>query len=173
MTKKVVKKEIKKEVKKVPHTKQDNALLATFGILVVLVIVLTVVALNMKNLTEEEKANIVIPVLEVGTESEISVDISDMKKGEKKEYIFKVSNYKNKEVIEETLQYDIGITPSEHAKIKLYKNGSNTNLYDENDLLIEDNKLPKSKKTEDEYHMIIETTSTPESKDVITVKINS
>lgn len=169
-------KEVKKETnnkKKTPRSKQDNALLGTFITLIVLVIVLAAVALNMKNISTNDKANIVIPVLEANSESEISVDISDMTKGDTKEYIFKVSNYKNKSVIEEDITYDIGITPSENASIKLYKNSSEKNLIDENDLLIEDNKLPKNNKTEDEYHLIIEAISNPETKDVITIKINS
>lgn len=35
-----------------------------------------------------------------------------MKKGETKEYIFKVSNYKKREVNEKELDYEIVITPS-------------------------------------------------------------
>lgn len=166
-------KEVKKQQKTTPRTKQDNALLITFVILVILVIVLTIIAINMKNAKEKEKANIIIPVLEKNAESEIGVDISQMKKGESKEYIFKVSNYKDKDINEEVLTYDIDVTPSEKAKIKLYKNGSNKNLIDEDDLLIEENKLPKKDKTEDEYHMIIEVTSQPDSQDKITLKIQS
>lgn len=159
--------------KKAASSKQDNALLTTFIILVILVIALTVVALNMKNISNKEKANITIPVLEKNSESEISVDISDMNKGDKKEYIFKVTNFKDRILLNNNITYDISITPSENATVKLYKNNSDKNLISENDLLIENNKLPKKDKTSDEYHLIIEANQQPSSKEVITIKINS
>lgn len=152
--------------------KQDKALLGTLALLIVLVAVLAVIALNIKNNEQNKKANIVIPVLEEQTQNEISVDLSDMKKGETKEYIFKISNYKQAEVNEKEITYDIIITSSESAKIKLYKGDSKKNLLAE-DLNVEDNKLPKDKKTEDEYHLIIEATKEPGKTDKITLKINS
>ena len=84
--------------------KQDKALLTTMAGLVVLVAVLAVVALNLKNNEQNEKANIVIPVLEENTQNEISVDMSEMKKGDTKEYIFKVTNYKVRDINEEKIK---------------------------------------------------------------------
>lgn len=153
--------------------KQDKALLVTLALLVVLVVTLAVVALNLKNTVSKEKANIVIPILEAKTQNEIGVDLSGMSVGETKEYIFKVSNYKGKDVNKKELTYDILITPSESATIELYKNDSKKDLVAENDYELEDNKLSKKKKTEDEYHMIIKTTKKPEKKDKIAIKINS
>lgn len=153
--------------------KQDKALLCTMGVLIVLVIILAIVALCMKNSTSTTKANITIPILEKGTQNEISVDLADMKKGETKEYIFKVSNYKKRGVNEKELDYEIVITPSSNASIELYKGESTKNLIAKDDYEIEGNSLPKDKKTEDEYHMIIKATSTPKKGDKITLKINS
>ena len=108
--------------------KQDKALLTTMAGLVVLVAVLAVVALNLKNNEQNEKANIVIPVLEENTQNEISVDMSEMKKGDTKEYIFKVTNYKVRDINEEKIKYSISVTPTLSASIKLYKNNSDDNL---------------------------------------------
>ncbi len=169
--KKNIKKKDKINSKKLD--KQDKALLGTMGLLLVLIIVLMVVAINLKATTSSSKANITIPVLESKTQNEISVDLSEMHSGETKEYIFKIENYKGKEINTKDISYDIVITPSESASIKIYKGDSTKNLIINNDYKIENNKLPKDKKTEDEYHMIIKAIKTPMKKDKITLKIMS
>lgn len=153
--------------------KQDKALLGTIGLLIILVVILTLVALNLKNNEQNQKANIVIPVLEEQTKNEISVDLSDMTKGETKEYIFKVSNYKQGTVNSKNVEYDIIITSSESATIELYKDDSKDNLLKNNVLTIENNILEKGKKIEDEYHLIIKATNEPSETDKITLQINS
>ena len=153
--------------------KQDKALLGTMALLLILVIVLAIVALTLKNNAANKKANITIPILEKQTQNEISVDLSEMAAGETKEYIFKISNYKDKDVNDKAITYNIEITPNDNATIKLYKEESTKDLLAEKDYEITDNKLPKDKKTEDEYHMIIKTTKKPAKEDKITLKINS
>lgn len=153
--------------------KQDKALLSTIALLVVLVIVLAAIALNLKNNEQNKKANIVIPILEEQTQNEISVDLSEMKKGDTKEYIFKVSNYKLSDVNEEKINYDIEISTSENVSIELYKGDSDKNLLSGEDYVIENNKLPKNKKTEDIYRLIIKATNSLTTTDKITLKINS
>lgn len=159
--------------------KQDKALLTTMAGLVVLVAVLAVVALNLKNNEQNEKANIVIPILEENTQNEISVDMSEMKKGDTKEYIFKVTNYKVRDINEEKIKYSISVTPTLSASIKLYKNNSNDNLIKNKNnevnstFTITNNVLEKSKKVEDSYLLIIEAKNTPSKQEKITLKINS
>lgn len=170
---------MKKSSKKTKKTKlkkldkQDKILLGTLGLLIILVIILTITALNLKDKASTKKVNITIPILEEQTKNEISVDLSEMTAGETKEYVFKISNYKDKDINKNNINYDILITPSKNATIQLYKNGSTKNLVAKNNYEIEDNKLQKNKKLEDEYHMIIKTTKTPERKDRIVLKINS
>ena len=83
-----MKKEVsKKKTTKKTLQKQDKALIITFVGLIVLVIALAIVALNMKTITDREKANIVIPILEEHSENVISVELNDMAKGDVKEYI--------------------------------------------------------------------------------------
>lgn len=170
MKKKAKKPTKKSKMKKLD--KQDKILLITLVLLIILVIALLISALNLKN-KESKKANITIPILEKQTKNEISVDLSEMASGETKEYIFKVSNFKDKVVNEKNANYNILITPSKNAIVELYKKGSTKNLVAKNVYEIENNKLPKNKKTEDEYHMIIKTTKTPNKTDKIVLKINS
>lgn len=154
--------------------KQDKALLGTMALLIVLVAVLAIMALGLKNNNNSnKKVNIIIPILEEKTQNEIGVDLSQMSIGETKEYIFKVSNYKSREVNKKNVKYDIVITSSENATIELYKEDSNKNLVAKENYEIKGNKLPKNKKSEDEYHMIIKVTKKPTKTDKITLKINS
>ncbi len=159
--------------------KQDKALLSTMAALVVLVAALSVVALNLKNNEQNEKANIVIPMLEENAQNEISVDLADMEEGDTKEYIFKVTNYKIRDINEEKIKYSISVTPALSANIKLYKNNSNKNLIKNNTnevnstFTITNNVLAKDKKVEDSYLLIIEAKKTPTKNEKITLKINS
>lgn len=169
---------MKKEVSKKKSTKkivqkQDKALIATFIGLIVLVIVLGIVALNMKSITEKEKANIVIPILEEHSENVISIELNDMAKDDVKEYIFVVSNFKDKEVLEKTIEYDVDVTPTENTSVRIYKNSSSDNLLTEDDLLIENNKFKAKKKTEDTYKVVIVAKETPKENEKITLKIKS
>lgn len=169
-----MKKEVKKTAnKKKKYTKQDKALLSTFIILVILVIILMVIALNMKNIANEEKVNITIPVIEVNSQNEISVDISDMKAGEIKNYNFKITNYKDGKVNNEEINYDISIIASENVTIELYKNDSNKNIIKDKNLTIENNNLPKDKKKEENYRLVIKTKKQVSSNENITLKISS
>ncbi len=152
--------------------KRDKVLLVAFAALLVLVAVLLGVALNLKN-SSNVKANITIPILTKTSTNELSVDLSEMTAKEEKEYIFKVSNYKGKEVANTNITYTINITPSENASIELYKNSSKNNLLEGNNYTITKNSLPKSKKKEDEYHLIIKVKNTPAKNDRISLKINS
>ena len=74
---------------------------------------------------------------------------------------------------DKNINYNIDITPSDKASIKLYKNDIEKNLISDTDMFIENNPLLKNKKNEDEYRMIIHVIDTPEKNDNITIKITS
>ena len=172
--KKDISKNSKKTIKNKKHyTKQDIILVATFVGLIILVLILGIVALNMDNLTKDNNSNIVIPILEANAENEISVEIGDMTKGDTKEYIFKVSNYKDQKRLNENVTYSIDILPTENVSVKVFKNGSTDNLLTKDDLLIENNNLKKDIKTEDLYKVVIKAASNPSKAEKITIKINS
>lgn len=169
-----MKKEVSKKKKTNKElTKQDKALVATFVGLIALVLILGIVALNLDNIYKDESSDLVVPVLEEHAESELSVEVSDLTEGQTKEYILVVTNYKDSTVLEDTITYDLDITPTENTTIKVYKNNSSDNLLTEDDLLIENNKFKANKKTEDTYKIVIEATSTPKDNEKITIKIKS
>lgn len=166
-----MKKNTKKKNKKLE--KQDKMLILTFIGLIVLVAVLGIVALNLDNIYKDDSNDLTIPILEEHSESELSVEAKDLAKDESKEYILVVTNYKEKEVLEKAITYDLDITPTENLEVKVYKNNSSDNLITENDLLIENNKLSSKKKTEDTYKIVIKAKSETKETDKITIKIHS
>lgn len=168
MEKEKTKKNVKKEM-----SKQDKTLIATFIGLIVLVAVLGIVALNLDNIHKDDNQDLVIPVLEENSESELSVEVADLEEGATKEYILVVSNYKDKQILEKSLTYDVDITPTESVEVKVYKNNSSDNLITEDDLLIENNKLKAKEKTEDTYKIVIKAKQQPKQQEKITIKIHS
>lgn len=162
------KKNVKKEV-----SKQDKTLIGTFIGLIVLVAILGIVALNLDNIHSDDDHDLLIPVLEENADSELSVEVNDLEEGATKEYILVVANYKDKEILEKTLTYDVDITPTESVEVKVYKNESSDNLITEDDLLIENNKLKAKEKTKDTYKIVITAKQTPKETEKITIKIHS
>lgn len=166
--KKVVKN--KKENKKL--NKQEWTLIATFIFLIILVIALIIVALNIKTIASNRSNDITIPILEEHSKNEISVDISNMKKSEEKEYIFAITNYKDYDVNEKKIDYDINISFPESVVIELYKNNNKNNLLADNQT-IENNILDKNDKEKDTYKLIIKSKSPTSENAKITIEINS
>lgn len=170
----MIKKGKKKKEKRKKIAKQELILLLTFIGLIILVVALGIYALNIEKFANKNKtADLTIPILEKQSQGELSIEISDMTKGEKKEYILAVSNYKEKNILSNDLTYDIELMQADCATVKVYKNNSTNNLLEESQSLIEDNKLKAKKKTEDVYKIIIEAKTTPKSNEKITIKINS
>lgn len=168
MEKEKTKKNVKKEM-----SKQDKTLIATFIGLIILVAVLGIVALNLDNIHKDDNQDLVIPVLEANSESELSVEVADLEEGATKEYILVVSNYKDKQVLEKSITYDVDITPTESVEVKVYKNNSSDNLITEDDLLIENNKLKAKEKTKDTYKIVIKAKQQPKKQEKINIKIHS
>ncbi len=174
--KKETKKEVKKPTKKVQEKEnfnQEKALAVTFVLLAILVIILLVVALVQKNKTEaKEESHITIPVLEEDTESRITINLKEFEASESNEYIFVVSNYREKRLIKENIEYDLKITNNDNIDIKLYKNDGKRDLLDE-ELEVEDNKLVKNKKQEDIYKLVIEKNNKIKEDSIIEIEIDS
>lgn len=166
-----MKKETKKKNKKIE--KQDKMLILTFICLIALVATLGVVALNLDNIYKDDSKDLTIPILEEHSEGELSVEAAGLEVDEYKEYFLVVTNYKEKEVLEKDITYDMDITLTENIEVKVYKNNSSDNLLTEDDLLIENNKLKAKKKTEDTYKIVIKAKNKTKDTDKITIKIHS
>lgn len=167
-----VKKDAKKQADKA-NANQERALVITFILLSILVIILLVVAIVKKNQNDlKEESHITIPVLQENTTSTISINLKEYNESEETEYVFIVSNYREDDILENALDYDINITNTDEINIELYKNGSSTNLLEE-DLEVEDNKLKKDKKQEDVYRLVIERNEKVTDTSVIEIEIES
>ena len=95
-----------------------------FILLLILVIVLTVIAY--KKDKEEKKnirANIVIPLLK--KDDSFHFNINALALSMSKEYVFKITNYKDDKINDEELKYTIKITNTTSANLKLTKNNIN------------------------------------------------
>lgn len=164
---------MKKETKNKKIEKQDKMLILTFICLIALVATLGVVALNLDNIYKDDSKDLAIPILEEHSEGELSVEAAGLEVDEYKEYFLVVTNYKEKEVLEKDITYDMDITLTENIEVKVYKNNSSDNLLTEDDLLIENNKLKAKKKTEDTYKIVIKAKNKTKDTDKITIKIHS
>lgn len=174
-TKKVVaKKEVAKketQVEKKLVLNQEKALAVTLVVLAVLVVILLVIALVQKNKSKDiEKSSITIPVLEENVESRIAINLSELP--ESQEYVFIVSNYKDKEINKRTLEYDVEITNNDNVRIEIYKNGKKRNVLSD-DYEVEDNKLSKNKKQEDVYKLVIKDTKNIKANSELVIEIDS
>lgn len=160
--------------KRKTYTKEEISLLVTFIMLFILVIVLLVVATTMKS-GKKTQANIVFPILSEKTQSTMSLDLSKLKQDDIQEYVFKVTNFKNKTISKVKIKYSISIENVDSVKLSMYKNDSEEDLIPQNkkQIVLSGNKLPKNKKTEDVYKLIIRATKTPTEDEKITIKINS
>ena len=174
-TKKVVaKKETTKketQVEKKLVLNQEKALAVTLVVLAILVVILLVIALVQKNRSKDlEKSSITIPVLEENVESRIAINLNELP--ETKEYVFVVSNYKDKEINKKSLEYDVEITNNDNVRIEIYKNGKKKNALDD-DYEVEDNKLTKNKKQEDVYKLVIKDTKNIKKDSQLVIEIDS
>ena len=160
-----------KTVEKKLKLNQEKALALTMVILAILVVFLLIIALVQKNSNKDkEQSHITIPVLEENVESRIAINLSELSGSN--EYVFIVSNYKDKEVNKKVIEYDVEITNNDNVRIELYKNNKKQTILD-NDYEVEDNKLSKSKKQEDVYKLVIKDTKNIKEDSQIVIEIDS
>ncbi len=168
--KKVVAKKEVEETKKVTID-QEKALAVTLIILAIIVVILLVIALVQKSSNKtKEQSHITIPVLEENVESRISINLSEL--SESNEYVFIVSNYKDKDINKKVIDYDIEITNNDNVRVEIYKNDIKNTVID-NDYEVEGNKLTKNKKQEDVYKLVITDTKNIKENSELIVEIDS
>ena len=170
------KKSIKKRVSSNKKSISEKIMFAIFCLLLILVIVLGIVAINKKNSTKATgRANITIPIIEENSQNELSIDISNMKKGEEKEYIFKITNTQDNNINKVTLKYSIKFTKPSSVTLSLYKNDTDKNLLlNQDNLVLSNNKLLRNKKQTDIYKLIIKNDkNTNEIAKLVTIQIES
>lgn len=173
--KKKKKTKVKRE-RKLKFTKLDSVdtlLLVIFICMLVLTIFLGFKVHNAKkNYQEYKRASIVVPVLAKDTNNNISVDISNMKKGDTKEYTFKVSNNKDKNINPEEVVYALQLVNTDSVSVKVYKNDGKDNILPGSNIIL-DNKLKKDEEQVDVFTLKIKAVKKTSDKELITIKIIS
>lgn len=173
--------ELKKEVKlektepkkKAKKADSSMALLIAFCLLLVVVIVLSIVVIQKKHENKNKiTANIVIPIVNKEDESAFNINVSELNR--KGQYVFRIANYKDKEINQEDLNYTVDIKNSSDSRISVTQHGSDENLMvDQNRTIIAGGKLGKHEKDSLYYVIKILEPGTIKKTDLISVKITS
>ena len=120
-----------KKTKVIPkNTGNEKILLISFIALLVLVIILTIVAVNKKKeYDKKQSADIIMPIIEKSVNNTFNIDISNLKEKGLKSYSFKITNYKDKKTNSKQIEYKLSINTLENdVELKLYKNKDDKNL---------------------------------------------
>lgn len=170
------KKTVKKKTKVIQEkTGNEKILLVSFVVLLILVIILAFVAVNKKKeYDKKQSADIIMPIIEKGVNNTFSVDISNLKEKGLRSYSFKITNYKDKKINTKQIEYKLSINTLENdVELKLYKNKDDKNLLANSNKYEITTKLPKDKKQEDVYTLIIKANKEIEKNQTIEVKVLS
>lgn len=124
-----------------------------FVLLVILVVILSIIVIVKKQESKNNlKANIVIPMVDKEDEAPFSVNLRAL--NESGEYVFKVTNYNDKKINKEDLNYYIDVQNKTDTKVELTKYGSKDNLLNgEIETTIEGGKVPTEEK-KDVYYVV-------------------
>ena len=140
----------KKKTKK--KDKQTIILTIIFILLSVLVIALVIDFIVVKNRVDsEKKININIPLLEEKAEASVSINISNMKKDETLDYVFRVRNYQEK-INKKSISYNIVLSSESNVDYKVVENNKELKLVDGE---IKNLKLKANKKEDKIYTITI------------------
>lgn len=150
----------------------ERVLLAIFILLLILVVFLAIKVVLKKKEVEKNKADLVVPILKVSSEEELSLNLSALVEDE--EYILKIVNYKDEKVNEEEIPYTITIENNSDSEIEVTKDYSDHNfMIDQEAVIIEDQKLRGKVKQDVYYHIKITKEKNVKNSDEIGIKIAS
>jgi hypothetical protein len=157
-TTKKVTKVTKKENKKLDYKKvvaNEKFLLGVFVLLAVFVCILGCFVIKEMNGNRViDKTNVVLPIVEENTNNALEIDAYGLTK--ERFYVIKVTNYHEKDINKDELEYTIDIENETKATIKVTKNDDETNLIKNNKkTVITGQKLGKDKKQDDYYYVSI------------------
>ena len=130
--------------------KNKNKLLIVFIVLLVIVSILgiDILFLEKSKIKDEDKTDIVVPVIEEKENYSFSVDLKDIKKAQKVIYKLKITNYRNKTINKKQLEYTLKILNDDNIDIEIYKDNKKiSNDYKD--------KLNNNKKDSEIYEIII------------------
>ena len=150
-------------------------LLSVFIGLIILIVILGVcIYKNEKKKEEEFDAHITIPVLKVSSNFEFGVDASLLVDEKNREYIFKITNYRNEDKAKEEIPYQVVIENTTNSIITLTKGDSTDNLIQEQEETVLEEVMPFSEENEEVYyHLRIDSFEDLKMDDFIQIKIIS
>lgn len=165
------KKKKKKTIKNLlDSTKTLTILFIGLLVLVILLVVLCVIKNNEAN--KNKYANMVIPVYELNTDYEFSINAKTL--SEVGKYVFKITNYKKDEINKEEIPYTIEIKNETDSTIKVTKDNSKKDLMkDQKSTKLEKITLKKDKKDDIYYYIKIDKKGSLTNEDLIYIKISN
>lgn len=168
--KKTIKKSKKKTIKKVLTT--EKILLIVFCLLLILVITLfSIILQKHQERIKNPPANMVIPIYKEYTSYHFS--ISALGLSEKKEYLFKITNYRGKKINSDDINYEIKIENDTNSIIKVTKEKDNNNLITNQKNSIIEGKISSSNKKENIYRVSMDSHEKLTEKDFIRIEISN
>ena len=164
---------VKKKINFKEFINTPEFLVVIFVLLLVLVVVLTVLCIIKDKETDRNAfANIVIPVYELNSDYEFSINAKTL--AETDEYIFKIVNYKKNNVNEEEIPYTVEIKNETNATIKVTMNKSKKDLMKKQKLTVLKKKVLKANEKEDiYYHVKVTKSKDLTNKDLINITIKN
>lgn len=151
----------------------EKVLLSVFIVLLILVIFLAIVVVKKKNeKVNQLTANLVIPVLKIDGEQNLSINVSNLVNED--DYILKVTNYRNDKINEEEIPYTVTVINNSSSEIEVTKDNSDYNyMIDQEAVIIEEQKLRGKKKQDTYYHVKVTKAKDVKDTDKINIKIES
>ena len=143
-----------------------------FILLLLLIIILGILIYRKEKKKQKTVlANITIPILEATSEYEFGIDTLALSKEEKKEYIFKITNYNKKKQLSEDTNYYLDVENHTNHKIALKRNKEDL-MRGENTVVLEST-FSKDKKEEVYYHLYLTSVAEVNNDEFIYIRIVS
>lgn len=144
-----------------------------FILLLGLVVFLTILCINKNKEADNNKfANMVIPVYELNTNYEFSINAKIL--AETDEYVFKIVNYRKDKLNKEEVSYQIEINNETDSIIKVYKDDNKKDLMDDQkQTIIKGKNLSIKEKENIYYHVKVTKFNKLKNTDKISVKITN
>ena len=119
---------------------------------------------------KNKTANIVVPIYETSSQSSVTINADNLEK----EYVIKITNYKNNEINKTDMNYNLNIINNTSSNIIVTKNNSSTNLItNQKKTIVKDEKLESNTKDDIYYHISVTDKSKIKNKENIIVQIES
>ena len=121
-----------------------------------------------------ENVHITVPVNQSGTDFEFGIDALLLSKENNKEYTIKITNYKDDNINDEEMPYQILIENPTDCVISVKKGKDEQNLMKSQESTLIEGEVLKSKEKEDVYyHIFIDSIGKLENNELLHVKVTS